>query len=540
MATPRISRATHALAALLLVACAADKPLLDAPRLADPSRADLGGESLVPIGALAYGGEVTGEFTADDQLDAYTFSAEAGAIITLDNTNRGTSRSLDSTLFLYGPRHESGFYGSEPIAFDDDGGWWLHARVRDFEIPTRGEYLAVLGTYAGLDRGRYRLTLTCESGSCEPPPPSTSPGLVIDTERVETSEDGASQTFVVRLSAEPTAEVEVWIESDDLTEAVVFPTRAFFCPAGQVLGNVRCGVPPEGEELPAEPHWQREVVVRVSGVRDDLADGDTPFEVTFRVRSDDPAYAALAPAPVAGLNADVGVAPDYSELEGLSDGALLAALYARTRDHQVFGYHGVNSARTLLFGTVDVRDGWLESLYNGERIGAPGESISAYMQGFNTEHSWPQGQFDRLDPMVSDLHHIYAVDITSNGLRSSYDYGFNTDPASPRSTLGSTISGTGQRVFQVRPERRGDVARAHFYLVARYALDDTIGIVFDDDGRLENGRIDDTEEAVLRQWSEEDPVDDWERERNARIEALQGNRNPFVDRPDLVARISDF
>jgi endonuclease I len=200
----------------------------------------------------------------------------------------------------------------------------------------------------------------------------------------------------------------------------------------------------------------------------------------------------------------------------------------------------VSSARTLLFGSVDVRNGRVDSLYNGETIEAPGYSILAYMRGFNTEHSWPQAQFNRLDPMVSDLHHIFAVDITSNGLRSSYGFGYNGDPMSPGSSLGASTTDGRSLVFQVRPERRGDVARAHFYMVARYAFDTSIGIVFDDDGTESNNRMEDSEEAVLRQWSREDPVDEWERQRNERVAALQGNRNPFIDRPDLIDRVADF
>ena len=69
----------------------------------------------------------------------------------------------------------------------------------------------------------------------------------------------------------------------------------------------------------------------------------------------------------------------------------------------------------------------------------------------------------------------------------------------------------------------------------------------DDDRLLETARaidadgcINDREEAILRQWHKEDPVDDLERTRNNRVEGYQGNRNPFIDRPELVDRISNF
>jgi endonuclease I len=52
--------------------------------------------------------------------------------------------------------------------------------------------------------------------------------------------------------------------------------------------------------------------------------------------------------------------------------------------------------------------------------------------------------------------------------------------------------------------------------------------------------IDPRLEAVLRKWHKDDPVDDEERDRNEKIMKLQGNRNPFIDYPELVDKINDF
>jgi len=53
-------------------------------------------------------------------------------------------------------------------------------------------------------------------------------------------------------------------------------------------------------------------------------------------------------------------------------------------------------------------------------------------------------------------------------------------------------------------------------------------------------QIPDDMEAVLRRWHAQDPVDTDERQRTDGIEAIQGNRNPFVDHPGYVSKIGDL
>jgi hypothetical protein len=40
--------------------------------------------------------------------------------------------------------------------------------------------------------------------------------------------------------------------------------------------------------------------------------------------------------------------------------------------------------------------------------------------------------------------------------------------------------------------------------------------------------------ALMLEWHKKDPVSDWEITRNNRVEKVQGNRNPFIDYPDLA------
>lgn len=526
-------------------------------------KADELGMTAEPKGRLSFGGEVFGDFTEEDQEDAYFFSADAGTVITLDNSNLGTAAHLDSTLFLYGPKDDFGVYPKPAIGLDDDGGWKYHAKIKSLRIPSRGDYLVVISTYAGADRGRYRLELECEGDRCIIPCDETCghkdpcgsqtcdevdgciaqelvaqcSDINITAPPLVTSASGGTDRFIVNLLAMPTENVIIHLSSSDPDQAVVYPQKINFCKQGDTEQSNGCKKAEIGSDSTAG-RWDREVVVTVTGVRSLNPDGDVPFTISMSVETEDSHYAGTAISPVLGRNLGDSPAPSLEEFAALRDAELLAALYTQTNDHRAYGYRGQNNARDLMFATVDVHGGQVESLYKGYTIARPLHAIAAFESGFNAEHTWPQAQFDEVEPTRSDLHHIFPADIDANRIRSSYDFGI-TSPNSTRSRLGSRYQGSGT-VYQVRPSRRGDVARAHFYLVARYQNDTTLGLDFDDDRSRSNGSIKNSEEAVLRAWHAEDPVDDLERIRNNRVEGFQGNRNPFIDRPTLVDQIADF
>jgi deoxyribonuclease-1 len=50
-----------------------------------------------------------------------------------------------------------------------------------------------------------------------------------------------------------------------------------------------------------------------------------------------------------------------------------------------------------------------------------------------------------------------------------------------------------------------------------------------DDAYPNHGIISKKNRKLFQAWAKEDPIDDWERERAKRIEAIQGNHNKFVE-----------
>lgn len=74
-----------------------------------------------------------------------------------------------------------------------------------------------------------------------------------------------------------------------------------------------------------------------------------------------------------------------------------------------------------------------------------------------------------------------------------------------------------------RKEIRGEASRAYLYMSFLYKIP-----------------LKENLENSLRKWHFEDPPGEWEEKRNDLIEVVQGNRNPFIDQPELVERVSDF
>lgn len=130
-------------------------------------------------------------------------------------------------------------------------------------------------------------------------------------------------------------------------------------------------------------------------------------------------------------------------------------------------------------------------------------------------------EFARIE---ADLHNLFPVVGEVNGLRGDLPMGILDPPDRAHAHLnaggtsatfhfGQCASAIEGGVFMPRREVRGDLARAYLYMNQSYP---------------ERGLVDDAHRAVFETWSKEDPPDAWERERNKRIAARQGNANGFI------------
>ena len=167
-------------------------------------------------------------------------------------------------------------------------------------------------------------------------------------------------------------------------------------------------------------------------------------------------------------------------------------------------------------------------------------NFNAEGQCYNREHLMPTSVFGGMSPMDSDMHHIFPTDGWVNNRRDVLPFGIVNNPSyisQNGSKRGSNSTpGYSAGAFEVIDEFKGDVARALLYFGTRYEdriaewshpmLNNTSDQVFS------NWFL-----ALLLEWHEMDPPSERERNRNNVAYEFQGNRNPFVDRPEFVNRI---
>lgn len=146
----------------------------------------------------------------------------------------------------------------------------------------------------------------------------------------------------------------------------------------------------------------------------------------------------------------------------------------------------------------------------------------------NTEHIVPQSWFEGSEPMKGDLHHLFICHPKCNIARSNFPY---TDfdfynPESPDEKLNNNCGVSSGFLFE--PEHgKGASARAMLYFFLRYPK------------MVKKEFRDQVDIDLLKRWVQEFPPSLHEKHRNQAIYYIQGNRNPFIDFPELVEKI-DF
>lgn len=200
---------------------------------------------------------------------------------------------------------------------------------------------------------------------------------------------------------------------------------------------------------------------------------------------------------------------------GLKDDALKEAL-RKDRTHKQLD---PLRARIQLYLKVDNEDGWVHDRYTKTKIKAGKVPLPTEMW---VEQTWPR--LKSPDPVSkTDLHHLFPVSPISNVARATFPFCNVRIPVWSENGARAGLGDGRKMCFEPPDDHKGDVARAMFYVSVMY-----------------QAPIEEDQERVLKSWHEKDKPDAREKRRNDRIQKAQESRNPFVDHPEVVKRISDF
>lgn len=164
------------------------------------------------------------------------------------------------------------------------------------------------------------------------------------------------------------------------------------------------------------------------------------------------------------------------------------------------------------------------TIYSRESVPGKWQNGNA---GWTREHVWPNSRLgmDRVEEndfnQASDLHNLRAIVQSVNSSRGDKYFDNTTDENS----------------YYPGDEDKGDVARIIFYMAVRYPFLEIVDYdILEYDAYEPNGaKIGIL--SVLLVWHKEDPVDDFERNRNEVIYKWLNNRNPFIDHPEFADKI---
>ncbi|MEV6314744.1 endonuclease [Streptomyces sp. NPDC051776] len=246
------------------------------------------------------------------------------------------------------------------------------------------------------------------------------------------------------------------------------------------------------------------------------------------------AIATQAPPkpPVAAQQTADGPDDYYKDAEGKTGPELKKALHTIISDQTKLSYDEVwdalkvtdedpqNSSNVIL-------------LYTGRSQSK--DSNGTGNDDWNREHVWAKshGDFGTATGPGTDLHHLRPADVTVNSTRNNKD--FDEGGQEVEEAPGNY---TDEDSWEPRDEVKGDVARMILYMGVRYDGDDDFPDLEPND-KVDNGKAPHIGRlSVLKEWSKQDPPDDFEKKRNDLIfEKFQHNRNPFIDHPEWVNEV---
>ncbi len=232
----------------------------------------------------------------------------------------------------------------------------------------------------------------------------------------------------------------------------------------------------------------------------------------------------------------------YRKAEGLRGTQLKEALHDLIQPSYVLAYGGgVGKTWTGFWYTDQMENMQVRDRYsNVVRYLNPDMSAVSNM---NIEHIWANSWWGHVkNNAYCDLFNLYPADATANGRKSNNPIGIVDGTVSYTNGVTKVGKSSSYRAdslitaWEPADQWKGDFARTYFYMATCYSHMTSLWTTTE--GLL---TVDPNSPLLMRpwvynlmlEWAEADPLDEIEQQRCDAIYEIQGNRNPFVDYPEL-------
>ena len=240
------------------------------------------------------------------------------------------------------------------------------------------------------------------------------------------------------------------------------------------------------------------------------------------------------------VTAAIAQADYYTSIDNTKGGATLkTALYNLIKNHKQISYGSGSSSTWGAFYTTDavIENGKRRVLdmYSSEKryFGSKGDAVG----GMNIEHSVAKSWWGKTkNNAYCDLHHLNPSDQTANSKKSNYPLGELTSVSWDNGVtfVGmANIDGSSQNAYEPCDEYKGDFARTFMYMFTCYQ-DLTWEYTWMNYEKSTYPTLKPWAVKLLLKWHKQDPVSEKEVNRNNAVYAIQGNRNPYIDYPQLA------
>ena len=249
---------------------------------------------------------------------------------------------------------------------------------------------------------------------------------------------------------------------------------------------------------------------------------------------------------------------DYypNSLEGKNGAELKTELHNLLKNHTRLPYgsrdYNQIACTWTVFKKSDVRpNGKVWDMYSNNSYNF--SNGAGATKGMNIEHSVPKSwwgdaaNYDGTNALTRfkydgsyDLHHLTPSDADANMAKSNYPLGVVDSPSFDN---GVTKVGTGQangratNLFEPADEYKGDFARMYLYFVTCYQDYSWKSSALSMFAQNSYPTLNAYGQSLLLKWHRQDPVSQKEIDRNNAVYSFQGNRNPFIDYPNMVEYI---